>query len=117
MMVASDVPTATCMRIEGSTLNESNTRNSAGTTTMPPPTPSRPARKPLKTPVATRARASTVNEVGSVIRANGRVKRLWSVLTGGRHVDHRLYRDGRSRGRSVEVAPRQLDMPAQVVQP
>lgn len=51
-MVASDVAVATSMAVSADTPKLWNKKNSTGTMTMPPPTPSKPARIPAKIPVA-----------------------------------------------------------------
>ena len=58
MIVASDVPMATCIATEASTLKTLNTANSIGTTTKPPPIPKRPAIKPAARPAAINTPAS-----------------------------------------------------------
>lgn len=55
MIVASDVPTAKCMRMAGSTSKKEKMWKRTGTMTIPPPTPSRPAINPAITPVKSRA--------------------------------------------------------------
>ena len=62
MMVANEVPTATCMRTDSSMPSSVNRWYSTGTMTMPPPTPSRPARMPATTPVASSAAARPSNQ-------------------------------------------------------
>ena len=52
MIVTSDVATAIGMAIAGSKCSVVMIQNSTGTMTMPPPTPSSPARIPATTPVA-----------------------------------------------------------------
>ena len=52
MMVASDVATAMCMRIAGSTPTNPSAVSSTGTITMPPPIPNNPASTPATAPVA-----------------------------------------------------------------
>jgi len=59
MMVAKDVPTATCMRTASSRPMVVNRWNSTGTMTMPPPTPSNPAARPPAAPAANKMAAST----------------------------------------------------------
>ncbi|MNR15483.1 hypothetical protein D3C85_1320200 [compost metagenome] len=58
MIVASEVATATCIRTEESTPIHVSTRSSTGTMTMPPPTPSSPARRPPTAPVSSIIAAS-----------------------------------------------------------
>ena len=62
MIVASDVPTAMCMRTDGSMSSSENRWYSTGTMTMPPPTPNSPARMPATTPVASSATESAANQ-------------------------------------------------------
>ena len=53
-MVASEVATAICIVIAGSTPFRFKTVNSIGTTMIPPPTPSRPASSPANAPASSR---------------------------------------------------------------
>src|SRR5215472_13513434 len=65
MMIASDVPTQSCMRTASGTPNRRNSSNSTGTTTPPPPIPNTPARRPVTMPAAitaTRSQASSAKE-------------------------------------------------------
>ncbi len=50
MMMASEVPTHSCMRTASGTSKMRNTSNSTGTITAPPPTPNSPANSPVATP-------------------------------------------------------------------
>ena len=49
-MVAKEVPIAICVNVSAENPWASNTKTSTGTTTMPPPTPNRPAVKPANIP-------------------------------------------------------------------
>src|SRR5262244_677240 len=57
-MIASEVPTQSCMRISSGTPSRRNTSNNTGTMTAPPPTPNNPASRPVTTPAAITATAS-----------------------------------------------------------
>jgi hypothetical protein len=52
MMVAIAVPRATCRICSSGKPCAVNTKTSSGTSTAPPPMPSRPARKPTDAPIA-----------------------------------------------------------------
>jgi hypothetical protein len=49
-MVAIDVPNAKCIKCSAGKPCAPNSMNSSGTSTMPPPTPNRPAQNPPKMP-------------------------------------------------------------------
>src|SRR5262249_11048881 len=51
-MMASEVPTQSCMRTSSGTPRMRKTSNSTGTMTAPPPMPNRPASTPVTTPLA-----------------------------------------------------------------
>ena len=51
-MMASEVPTQSCMRTSSGTPRMRNTSYSTGTMTAPPPMPNRPASSPVTTPLA-----------------------------------------------------------------
>ena len=57
-MMASEVPTQSCMRTSSGTPSRRNTSNSTGTMTAPPPMPNNPASRPETTPPAITAIAS-----------------------------------------------------------
>ena len=57
-MMASEVPTHSCMRTLSGTSSTRNTSNSTGTITAPPPTPNNPANRPVATPATPIANAS-----------------------------------------------------------
>ncbi len=59
MMVASDVATATCMRIAASRPRKPSAASSTGTITMPPPIPKRPASTPATAPVSSMTTTSS----------------------------------------------------------
>ena len=49
-MMASEVPTQSCMRTSSGTPSTRNTSYSTGTMMAPPPMPNRPARMPVRMP-------------------------------------------------------------------
>ena len=55
MMVAADVPTATCAYSLFAPPSSGSTSSMAGTTTKPPPMPNMPAQNPAKRPAASSA--------------------------------------------------------------
>src|SRR4029077_12172832 len=57
-MIASDVPTQSCMRTASGTSRMRKTSYSTGTMTAPPPMPNSPARSPVTTPAAVTANPS-----------------------------------------------------------
>src|SRR5687768_962764 len=73
MMAASEVATATCMRYSSGTPAKRNENSSTGTVTMPPPTPSRPARKPAATPGTARMAIGGGNAAARPLAAAGGV--------------------------------------------
>ena len=68
-MVASEVPTASFIWTASGMPKSGKTLNSTGTMTMPPPTPSSPARVPETRPVAAIASARPASQRGSCIDA------------------------------------------------
>ena len=68
-MVASEVPTASFIWIASGMPKSGKTLNSTGTMTMPPPTPSSPARVPEMVPVAAIASARPASQRWSCIGA------------------------------------------------
>ena len=67
-MVAKEVAVAISMADSGDTPKLWKRKKSTGTMTIPPPTPSRPARIPAKTPVATKAK-----KVGKLLAINSMI--------------------------------------------
>src|SRR5712671_826037 len=66
-MMASDVPTQSCMRTSSGTPKMRKISNNTGTTTMPPPIPNSPARIPVTTPAAITATASQTSSLKGML--------------------------------------------------
>src|ERR1700730_3848903 len=71
-MMASDVPTQSCMRTSCGTPNMRKSSNNTGTTMMPPPMPNNPARIPVTTPAAMAAAASQINSLKGMLASTCR---------------------------------------------
>jgi len=67
MIVARDVATAMCIRTEASTPTMARAASSAGTMTMPPPMPSKPARTPATAPVRIMATIKLSNSIDQTV--------------------------------------------------
>ena len=63
-MLAREVPSTRCMRMDSSTPRNANNCRRNGTMTMPPPTPSMPATNPVNAPVTSNATAREASQSG-----------------------------------------------------
>jgi hypothetical protein len=66
-MIASEVPSQSCMRTVSDTLSTRKISNNTGTVTAPPPIPKSPASKPVATPAAATASASDSSSLAGTV--------------------------------------------------
>src|SRR5258708_10193526 len=90
MMIASEVPTQSCIRTSSGTWYMRNNSNRTGTMTAPPPMPNRPARIPVTMPAAITAGIRSEEHTSELQSPDHLVCRL--LLEKKKPKDHTEYR-------------------------